>query len=60
MSEAILASKLANALFAGARPSVTDIYGAIESATEQQRRIHGGLWVGGTAVLTKNALRFTP
>jgi hypothetical protein len=60
MSEVILATKMANALFAEARSAVTDIYGAIEGAAEQQRAIHGGLWVGGRAELTASALRFAP
>jgi hypothetical protein len=58
MSEAILASKMANALFANAQASVTDTFGAIANAAEKQRRIHGGLWVGGRAELTTQRLRF--
>jgi hypothetical protein len=60
MSETILASKMANALFAEAQSAISDTYGAIRGATEQQRAIHGGLWVGGKAVLTTAALRFAP
>ncbi len=53
-----LASKMANALFSEARSAVTDPFGAIKGAAEQQRAIHGGLWVGGRVDLTDEALSF--
>jgi hypothetical protein len=60
VSDSVLMSKMANALFAGAQTAVVDIYGAIEGAAESQRAIHGGLWVGGRAELTPQSLRFAP
>jgi hypothetical protein len=60
MNEPVIVSKMANALFAEAQSAVTDVFGAIEGAAEQQRAIHGGLWVGGKAGLTASALRFAP
>ncbi len=60
MSDAIVMSKMANALFAEAQTAIGDNFGAIESAVEQQRRAHGGLWVGGKAELSATWLRFAP
>jgi hypothetical protein len=60
MSEPVLVSKMANALFAEAQASVGDVFGAIKNATETQRAIQGGLWIGGKAELTAQRLRFAP
>lgn len=60
MTEPIVATRMANALFAEARSAIVDVYGAIERATAQRRAKEGGLWVGGKAELTGVRLRFAP
>lgn len=55
----VIASKLANALLAEARPvaAASLVSGGV---LERFREQHGGLWVGGRVTLTPDALTFEP
>lgn len=61
--DAVVAKRVVNALFPAARSSATVRAwggGALALALAGARNRHGGLWVGGTAYLTKDALIFEP
>jgi hypothetical protein len=58
----IIATRLANALFPDATPdqAVIGAHGPVAHAIASFARRHGGLWVGGKAVLTDEGLGFAP
>jgi hypothetical protein len=51
--------KLANAFMRGATPSDALLSEAL-AAVQRFKRKHGGLWVGGTVVVTRDGVSFAP
>ena len=60
MAMDVTSSRMANALFREARVAGTVANAPVHAAVEQQRALHGGLWVGGKAELTGEEIRFAP
>lgn len=60
MAADVISSRMANALFREARVAGWVANAPVHAAVEQQRALHGGLWVGGKAELTSKEIRFAP
>jgi hypothetical protein len=59
----VIDKRMANALFANAAPASLDVVPGeilIRLVLSAFRKAYGGLWVGGTAMLTREALSFKP